>query len=463
MQNLEIIVPIVIAYVVFSTAIGAWSVKHAKNTSSWMTAKGQMPLFVIGVLMMSEYMATGTILGTAETAFSVGISAAWNVVCLSFGFLIYAFFIAPKFQQLGEYTISGAVSRYGKSTRLAVSFISIYCLIIVNVAAYAGGAVILSTMLSIPIWASVVIIATLSTIVIYFGGIRGVAFSNILHVTMKYAGVFIIAFTAWSMLKGNPTALASIPKSQWSVMTIGVPKIISWTLANIGTIIASQYVIQSIAGVSNPADAKKVSLIASLAILPAGLLSAFVGVAANALFPSIKGINAFTEFVKYLGPVPSGIVYAGLVAVTFVTIMSCQVGMVALLMKDFIIPKFKPTEKNQLLLSRLLTIVAGIIPIPFALFVPGLLKIIFFARTLRTAITTVVLFMFYLPHIGRGKSASIGLGITVVATTIWFFLGNPFGIDTVYVAIVITALTMIGDRIFFGKNEIVNIENEKVV
>ena len=109
---------------------------------------------------------------------------------------------------------------------------------------------------------------------------------------------------------------------------------------------------------------------------------------------------------------------------------------------------FKPAEKNRLLATRLLSIVIGLAPIPFALYVPGLLKTIFFARALRTTISVIVVFMFYMPMMGSSRSAFWGLILGSLGVVTWFFLGNPFGIDNIYIGVAIPALVMLGHGLF---------------
>jgi SSS family solute:Na+ symporter len=113
MEGLTIISGISSACIVVVTLVGMWSLKRTRDTESFMTAKHQMRAFVIGVLMMSEFIGTGSTLGTAQAACDKGISAVWNLITLGLGFLLYAYLLAPRFNKLGEYTISGALaSRY---------------------------------------------------------------------------------------------------------------------------------------------------------------------------------------------------------------------------------------------------------------------------------------------------------------------------------------------------------------
>jgi SSS family solute:Na+ symporter len=173
--------------------------------------------------------------------------------------------------------------------------------------------------------------------------------------------------------------------------------------------------------------------------------------AAKVLFPTIKSVQALPEFLKYMNPWLAGIVVSGILAVSFVTSLACNLGATALVMKDFYIPLVKPSEKNQIIAVRALAILLGLLPIPFALYVPALLKTVFSARALRTSVAVIALFMFYAPRIGTTSGATIGLVLSVVFTTIWFALDNPFVIDNMYIALGTPIVVMFISQIFNKK------------
>ena len=453
MERLSIIFGIVIAYIIISTLVGMASLRKTKDTASFMTAKKQMGPWVVGILMMSEFIGTGSTLGTAQTAYEKGFAAAWNLVTLGVGYLLYGYFMAPKFQALGEYTISGALARkYGYGVRIVVSMTMIYALTTVNVSMYTGGAATVASLLQIPIGTAIFMIGLVTVLSVTFGGMRGVGQANLIHASFKYLGLIVVAWTGWQLLQGKPELIATVPETHFTMTGISTSTLIAWTIANIGAVFSTQYVIQCISSLSTPAEAKKASIIASITIVPIGFFAAYIGVSSRALFPNIKSVMALPTFFNVMDPWLAGIAVAGIIAATFVTILACTLGATALVMKDFVVPIFKVDEKKQIIWTRVISLVIGLAPIPFALFVPGLLKTLFFARALRTTVAIVAIFMFYLPHIGSSKSATVGLLLSVAGTTIWFVLGNPFGIDNIYVAAAIPALVMLGDRLFFQKD-----------
>lgn len=431
-----IIFGIVVTYLIVTTAVGAWSVKYSKDTNSFMSAKSQLSTYLISVLLVSEFVAAASTLGTAQKAFEKGISASWVFISLAVGFLLYSFLLAGKYKDTKEYTISGIISqRYGHGARLIVSGIMIYALITVNVVAYTGGAVVLATLLNVPTTVAVWIMATAATICVATGGIRGVGFANLIHFICKYVALIVTALVAHQMLKGHPGGLGSLPPIYFSMTGVGYQTIFAWTIGNFGAVFATQYVIQTISSLPNAHEAKKASMFASLWLLPVGFIGSYIGMAAHVLFPNIKSVQAMPIFLRYMGPWTAGIVTTGILAVAFVTILACHLGATALVMKDFYIPLVKPSEKHQIHAIRALAVILGILPVPFALFVPGLLKTVFFARALRASLTVIVLFMFYAPMVGYKKSVNVGLILSVIFTSIWFLLKNPFGIDNMYIAV----------------------------
>lgn len=439
-----------VAYIIITTVVGMWSLRKTKDTASFMTAKSQMSFWVVGLLLMSEFIGPGATVGTAQGAYEKGLAVAWNTSSLAIGYWIYAYFLAPKMNALGEYTISGALAKhYGTAVKMMVAVTMAIALTTVNVAVYTGGGAALGALLHISIETAIFIIAVCATLNVAFGGIRGVGVANIIHTSFKYMGLIVIAGTAWFIAQGKPMVLDKIPATHFSLFEgVGFSQLIAWLLANIGAIFSTQYVLQSISSLPTPADARKATILAGIAILPIGFLAAFIGVMAKGVFPDIKSVMALPAFFDLMDPWLVGIAASAMIAATFVTILACQLGATALIMKDFYTPLFKPNEKQSLWATRIVAVIIGFLPIPFALFVPGMIKTFFFARALRTIITMLLLFMIYAPHMASKTGGAIAMALTVAMTIIWATLGNPWGIDNIYVAIVIPAVVILIDHAY---------------
>lgn len=460
--DLTIVFGVVCFYIVITTYIGARSLKYNKNTANMMSAKSMMGPSIVGILLMSEFIGTSSTLGTAQTAFDNGIWAAWNLISLGIGFLLYSYFMAPKIQASGEYTISGVLSKaYGQRIQIIASFVMSMALISVNVSQLTGGGATIAKLLGISIPIAVIVLSAASIIIVALGGLRGVGYTNLIHASFKYMGLIILCVVAYGLYRHGSVSFDQLPANYWTPEGLGVSKIIAWTIANIGAVFSTQYVLQSISSLDSPEEAKKASIIAAIMIVPVGAFATFIGLAAKVLFPDINSINAIPEFLTYMNSWVAGIVVAAILASTFVTMLACTIGSTALIMKDFIIPYVRPKEKNELSVTRTVAVTIGLLSIPFALFVPGLLKVVFFARALRTILGVLVIFAFYAPCFASRKGAIFSVITTTIVTVLWFVLVNsgPIGdfyiggillktVDNIYLAALLPVIFMVVEHVF---------------
>ncbi len=187
-----IIIGMVILYVLATACLGLYTKKFSKSSDKYMTGGKAFGPFIIGVLMMSEFIGTGSTIGTAQTAFSRGISASWNLITLAFAFALFAYTLAKKFHERGEYTISGAISKtYGNGARTITSVIMIYALSVVNVSMYAGGAATLSAIIHVPHAMAVIVVGVVTVVYVTLGGMFAVAYTNLIHAFFKYLGLIL--------------------------------------------------------------------------------------------------------------------------------------------------------------------------------------------------------------------------------------------------------------------------------
>ena len=445
MENTTIMIFIALIYVTVVTTVGIYMKKHSQTSGGFMQGRKQFGAFVIGALMMSEFISVGSTIGTAQTAFTKGISAAWNLYTLMLAFIVFAFFLARKFHERGEYTISGAISKsYGTNTKIITSLIMTYALIVSITATYAGGAATIAVLLNVPTSLACVIIGAVSVIYVFAGGMSAVAYTNLVHVTVKYVGVIICVAIGLGVAGGYSGLTMKLDPSMLDWTGIGWPTIVAWTIGNMGAIFSTQYIVQAITSTKNEQTAKFASFYAGFLIVPLGFMIALIGVTSKMVFPNIVSAKAFPILVTLMNPILGGLVVSGLIAAVFSASSAGALGCAALLLKDFYLPiiNTKATEAQSLRFSRIATLIMGLMPIPFAIFVPQILNTMFFSRALRTTIAVVVILMFYAPHFSSGQGASIGLVTAVFTTTVWYMAGNPYGIDSIYIASVTPLLVM---------------------
>jgi SSS family solute:Na+ symporter len=447
MQTNYVALAIVAAYMAalgLLTSIVQRSVMTATTFTSGTTGSG-VPAVLVGLMLMSEFIGTSASVGTAQEAYVFGISAAWNIIALGAGFLFYAWFLAGKYKGSGQNTISGVFAEvYGPSTKIATSLVMIFALQIVAVALYAGGGAILSVLLAVDRTLATVICGVVAVLYVFVGGMRSVVYTNVIHSLMKYIGIGIALYFGLTKVGGLGELQARLPAEMFSWTHVGVSQIFAWFIAGIGATFSTQYVIQAINTVETEEKARFASLSAALLLVPFGIATALIGMCSLVLFPGIKSINAFSALIADMNGPMAGVVAAGLAASLFGTIAAISVSTATLLYKDFY-TKFVGGEGNEgrsLTFVRVTTVVVGLLPIALAIYTPNILQMTFLAKAIRASLSVLVLLVFYAPWFGTKGGALFSIIGSMVATIAWFLLGNPFGIDNAYVALVLPLVVM---------------------
>ena len=445
-ESTLLIVGMVVAYILFTTWL-TWRLR-SKTSGDFMEGSRAMPAFIVGIMLMSEYIGAKSTIGIAQAAFEDGFAASWSVIGAAIGFPLFGLILVKRIYNTGKITISGAIAeKYGSSTKNIISLIMIYALLLVNVGNYISGAAAISTVLKIDLTQAAFITAVVSTFYFAFGGMKGVAWVTLLHSAIKYMGILIILYVALKMTGGVAPMMEKMPAFYWTWDGhVGASTIVAWLIGTVGSIFCTQFVIQAISSTKDVKSAKRATWVAFFFCLPIGLAMALIGVAAKFAHPDIKSLYALPVFLQDMSPWLAGIVTTSLVASIFVSVGTVALAIASLVVKDFYVPYRNPTPEREFKMTRWISIGIGFFPLLFVLFFPEVLKLSFFTRAIRLSITVVAIMAFYLPWFKSTRGANAGLIGACVVTSVWFLMGNPFGIDNMYVALITPAIIMVIDR-----------------
>jgi SSS family solute:Na+ symporter len=448
MQTNYLALAIVVGYMVslgLLTTIVQRSVTTTTTFTSGTSGHSGVPAVLVGLMLMSEFIGTSASVGTAQEAYRFGISASWNIIALGAGFLFYAYFLAGKYKESGHNTISAVFAEvYGPQTKIATSLVMILALQIVAVALYAGGGAILSGLLAVDRTLATVICGIVAVLYVFMGGMKSVVYTNVIHSLVKYIGIGLALYFGLTKAGGFHALQARLPGEMFSWTNVGWSQILAWLIAGVGATFSTQYVIQAINTVETQQKAKAASLYTALLLVPFGIATALIGMCSLALYPNIKSINAFSALIADMDGVMAGVVAAGLAASLFGTIAAISVATATLLYKDFY-TRFVTKdgdEKRSLNFIRITTIVVGLLPILLAIYTPNVLQMTFLAKAIRASLSVLVLLVFYAPWFGTKTGALFSILSSLVATVAWFMMGNPFGVDNAYVALVVPLIVM---------------------
>lgn len=433
---------------ILATAWLTWRLRSRSN-ADYMVGSKAMPALVVGVLLMSEFIGAKSTVGTAQEAFKSGMGAAWSVIGASIGFLLFGLFFAGRIYGSGEYTISAAIAqKYGRTTQTVVSLIMIYALLLVNVGNYISGAAAITQVMGLDLVWSMAIIALVSTFYYFFGGLKGVAYVTLLHSGLKLVGIAILAAVGLHAAGGVAPMQAQLPAYYFTWDgKIGAATVLAWTIATIGAIFSTQYIVQAISSTASARDARKAAIYAALFCFPIGFLLALIGVAARFLRPDLDSLYALPMFLDLMPVWATTLVTISLVASIFVSVSTVALAIASLVIRDFYVPYANPDQDGQFRATRIAAIVIAFVPLIFALFVPEILKLSFFTRALRLSIAIVAVIGFTLPHYASARGATLGLAGSAIATTLWYLEDNPWGVDNIYIALIAPLVVIFAERL----------------
>jgi SSS family solute:Na+ symporter len=329
----------------------------------------------------------------------------------------------------------------------------IYALLLVNVGNYVSGAAAIATVTKTSITTAAFLIAIVSTFYFALGGMKSIAYVSLLHTGLKYVGVFIILGTALYMSKGVGPVMDTLPAFYFTLDGhVGWGTIVAFFIGNVGAVFTTQFIMQAISATKSARSARNSAYIAAALCIPISIALGLIGVTAKYLFPEMKSIFALPIFMQHMNVYLAATVAISLVASVFLGVSTVALAIASLVVKDFYVPIAKPTPEREMKVTRVVSLAIGFLPLVFVFFAPGLLKLSFFTRALRLSLAVVAMIGFFLPFFNGSRGAIIGLAGSVIGTTAWYLLGDPFGIDNMYVALIIPAAVIGVEKLFHWKD-----------
>jgi SSS family solute:Na+ symporter len=325
----------------------------------------------------------------------------------------------------------------------------IYALLLVNVGNYVSGAAAISTITKLSLTNAALLIAVVSTFYFAIGGLKSVAYISLLHTSLKYVGVLIILGVALYLSDGIEPVYEALPTEYFTVSGgVGWGSIFAFLIGNIGAVFTTQFIMQAISATKSAESARRSAYISGFLCIPISIALGLIGVIAKYLYPEMKSLFALPVFMQHMNLYLATTVAISLVASVFLGVSTVALAIASLVVKDFYVPLCKPTPTQEMRMTRIISFAIGFLPLIFVFLAPGLLKLSFFTRALRLSIAVVALIGFYLPLWGGTKAAVTGLICSVFMTTAWYLLGDPFGVDNMYVALLTPAVIMFLAKVF---------------
>lgn len=182
--------------------IGILSGRKVKDAKSFTTGGSAGSWMVCGTIMGTLVGGQSTI-GTAQMAFSFGISAWWFTIGTSLGALVLALCYVRPLRRSGCTTLTEIIAHeYGRKAESVGSVLCLLGIFISIVAQILSSAAMMTSLFHLSLTISAILSAVFIMLFVLFGGIRSAGAGGIVKVLLLYFSSIAAGVVVWSLSHG---------------------------------------------------------------------------------------------------------------------------------------------------------------------------------------------------------------------------------------------------------------------
>jgi solute:Na+ symporter, SSS family len=394
----------------------------------------------------------------SQRGYTEGLTGSWYTIALGISMLVFAFTMSARFRRLQAITIPEVIGRlFDRKTRLMSAIVIGVAYFIAGITQIIAGGALIAPLLGTDKWAADLISTIIFMGIIVVGGLRSIALTNIIQISVIFLGMFLSLFASLSMIGGSVSGGFSrlwheLPSSYWSLGK-GNPLTLSGeVLATVLTVFAGQAAITGIFAARDVKSAVHGAWIVGFLLIPIGFSFALLGMCARIQFGDALpyGLSAAPAMMLALHPVLAGLALCGLFAAIVSTGPLCFLAPTQILIRDIysVYINLDASDRMKLYLSRILAIgllfggwIVGVT-------LTGVLQITYWGFAFRIGIAVILLSLTYLgTRYVSEDGAFWGLIAGAVVFAVWSAAGSPYSL---HVAIP-TMLTILAATLIISK------------
>jgi SSS family solute:Na+ symporter len=429
------------------SALGVYSIKSVKNASDFAVGGKNVGVpLLIGTLVGTIAGGASTV-GTAQLAYTYGMSAWWFTLGAGIGLIILGAFFAKPLRESEVTTGPELLAKvYGKQASPLASIFSSIGIFLNIIGQILSSVALLTAIFNMDALVAAIISVLLVIFYVIFGGVMGTGMVGILKTALIYFSMIVVGFLAVSNAGGFSGYTANLePFPNFSLFGRGIAVDLAAGFSLIVGVLSTQTYLQAMFSGTTYHESKKAAIISGLLIPPLGVGGILVGLYMKMNFPGITPKEALPLFIlTYLPDWVGGIVLATLLISVVGTGAGLVLGVSTMLSRDIYkgIIKKDATDQQVLLFSRIAIILVTGLTLVFAAGNMNslILQWSFLSMGLRGATICFPLIgaLFFKEYI-RPKAAIIAIGFAPFATILWAIFMKDL-LDPLYVGMILSVL-----------------------
>lgn len=275
--------------------------------------------------------------GSAQMAFSIGLSAWWFTLGMGLGLAALAAFYALPLRRSGLETVPQYMSlHYGRRAGVLASLTSSLGILFSAVASALSGIALISLVFGLERWQAAGVLTALVVVLVSTGGLKGAGVSGLLKMAVIWVTLCFAGIDACLRLAEVPNFEGVFPTFPWfSLVGRGWVDCIGNAAALIIGVICTQTYIQAIYSATDARTAAIGAGVAAAITIPVGLPSVAIGMAMHLTHPEIQPILALPTYLMIeLPPWLGGVGLAGILISVVGSIAGLSLGIGTMVAND---------------------------------------------------------------------------------------------------------------------------------
>lgn len=361
-------------YAVGIFALAQWvsreSGEHKKNAQDYFLASRALPWWAIGTSLIAANISAEQIIGMSGSGYVIGLGIASYEWMAALTLVIVGKYFLPVFLKNGIYTMPEFLQkRYspGVRTVMAIFWLGVY--VFVNLTAILWlGATAVHTVAGVDVQTALVALAVFAGAYALYGGLKAVALTDVVQVSLLVLGGLIISYRALDtvsdhhgVIAGFSALAAHYPDKFRMILPASSPNYkdlpgLSVLLGGLWVMNVSywgfnQYIIQRALAAKSIREAQQGIVLAAFLKLLMPVIIVLPGIAAVALAPDLpRADEAYPHLMAMLPTGILGLVFAALIA-AIVASMGSKINSIATIFTmDVYRPLFPQASQQRLVL-----------------------------------------------------------------------------------------------------------------
>jgi SSS family solute:Na+ symporter len=319
------------------TFVGLGAARKVKNAADFAVGGRRSGVTLVAGTIIGTIIGGASTVGTAQLAFTVGLSAWWFTLGAGLALIFLALFYARPLRSTGLETIPQfLVVSYGPAAGPLTSLASSAGIFFSVVANILSAVPLVTAIFAFDSLQAAGLVFLLVVVYVFFGGVWGTGLVGVVKTLLILVMLAAVGWVTWREMGGIAGFTAAFPAYPWfSLFGRGFWVDAGSGLSLIVGTLSTQTYIQAIYAARDADTARRGAVVAALITLPTGIPAVMVGMFMRLHHPDIPPIEALPLFIlQYLPPWLGGVSIAALLLAAVGSAAGLALGVGTMLSRD---------------------------------------------------------------------------------------------------------------------------------